>query len=270
MEVSLTTNFGIQQATEKRVKEYSSKPVSALLFHLQLEDSQTNPLNNKIPQAHKVVTQTYAECRKIQSTLLKFLESLPPPVKKSIFLPPLQTPNVLLANKIKSQIGDKFIGIVINEFPNGYGKLTLKDRIYIGEMRNGLPHGYGKETIGRVEYQGMWKNGLRHGVGIEYTPKSELKGFWSENKKSTMIIYPTGNVYIGECENHTRHGKGTLWLALGRSYKCFWINDNPKNIVKIEYESGNVYKSYHGQLKDNAFHGYGTLIFRNGNSYTGN
>ncbi len=138
------------------------------------------------------------------------------------------------------------------EYPNG--------DVYEGEVKDNLPHGKGKiikflpEFDRKVEYIGDFKNGLREGYG-----------------KSIVITGPSkGSSYEGEWKNDKQHGKGKTffitpdgkqnWYGDG-NYVDSWL-DGQCNFKVIDLEDEMKNTEYVGEMKENQYHGKGTLTRR--------
>jgi len=129
-----------------------------------------------------------------------------------------------------------------------------------GECKDGLLNGKGSETRyknSEIEsvYIGGHKDGKFHGEGT-YTTIEGGKGIHYRGEFNDGVPCRNGltTVYIDkitimQIEGDFMHGSGN-------------------GLVKL-YENGKVYNQYEGALKNNVFHGKGTLIDADGNKYIG-
>lgn len=95
-----------------------------------------------------------------------------------------------------------YTGELLNNLPNGYGKLIYNDgRVYLGNWVNGLKEGSGEMTfIDGVVYVGQWKNNLRHGYGKQSYPNlCVCEGEWVSDKKNGLFKITYQNNSVVNC-----------------------------------------------------------------------
>jgi len=181
------------------------------------------------------------------------------------------------------KIQPKFEGSILNDKPNGSGKLTYSNgNKFEGYWKNGEPSGEGtfSWSDGR-KYSGFFKNGEPNGKGT-YTSSDGTKktGMWKdtkqksswyqkiessgeyEDKKYGILSYRKENArwgwfdygdekkdgkYIGGIKNMKPNGFGTFTYGAGK-----WKGDQ-----------------YEGMWKDGKFNGKGTLTRSNGEKFIG-
>lgn len=143
--------------------------------------------------------------------------------------------------------------IIKKIYPNG--------DIYDGEMISGKKNGIGKMTFvnGNI-FQGIWENdNMKHG-----------KMIYTDNYKNQ-----TGE-YEGDFVNGVCHGNG-IFISQEVVMSGQWEKDEIINGI-LDYKKYNNetmdefeknYRYYEGEIKYSAPDGYGKMIFRNGDIYTG-
>ena len=150
-------------------------------------------------------------------------------------------------NKINYSSGYFYEGEIINNKPNGYGKLVKN---------------------GSIIYEGMWKNNNRDGKGKEiYSDKSICDGEWSNNIfiKGKIIYAQSTITYEGSLTNNQRNGYGEE-IYNKNTYKGMWSNNKRHGKGAQIYENG---IQYEGEWKDNLQNGDGKLTLSNGSYYDG-
>lgn len=140
--------------------------------------------------------------------------------------------------------GDRFTGETVNDRPGNQGKVRYAD-----------------------------------GSGASW----ELKG------RQAVITFANGNRYTGEFQGVRPHGQGTMAYANGDRYTGQWKNGLRDGMGVYSDQAGTGrytgtwkndrwngagaritrYGSYYGQCKDNRYHGQGTIVWANGNQFTG-
>eukprot|EP01083_Nonionella_stella_P079743 218927_1 len=96
------------------------------------------------------------------------------------------------------------------------------------------------------KYKGKRRNGKRHGSG--------------------RLVFPNGDIFMGEFHADVREGPGRLVLNDGTVYQGTWVNDELVGEVNIQFADGG---SYEGQLASCQMHGKGARVLANGDKYTG-
>ena len=102
---------------------------------------------------------------------------------------------------IECDNGDKYIGSVHNDLPNGRGKYIYfkKGGNYIGNFKNGKFHGYGKYSSTKNKYYGFWEDGSRHGNGTLILSDGHcIKGEWDGDTVTGTLKYPDGTKKFGK------------------------------------------------------------------------
>ena len=122
---------------------------------------------------------------------------------------------------------------------------------------NNRENGRGKKVMHKLGYvfEGSFKDGLFHGMGKQY--------------------FTNGDYYVGEFNGGLRNGKGTFKFANGDEYEGEWV-DNDQNghgVMKSKYQSEEgspeLDSIYTGVFKEGLFHGKGSLVVKDGFTYTG-
>ena len=181
------------------------------------------------------------------------------------------------------KINPKFEGSIVNNKPDGNGKLTYSNGNYFeGFWKGGKLHGEGTFfwSDGRI-YKGLFNNGIPKGRGTYFNlDGSKKSGKWEENrqnflwenkpfdfgelgkKKKGVLSYRKENArwgwfdygdegkdgkYIGEIDNLKPNGYGEFTYGIGK-----WEGDK-----------------YEGMWKNGAFNGQGSLIRKNGEIFIG-
>lgn len=129
-----------------------------------------------------------------------------------------------------------------------------------GECKDGLLHGKGSETSYENReivsvYKGDHKGGKFHGAGT-YTTIEGGKGIH----------------YKGDFKDGLPCGKGLTTVYMDEKTVMqitgIFAHGSGEGLVNL-YNNGKVYNQYEGTLKNNVFHGEGTLVDEDGNKYTG-
>ncbi|MBN1250964.1 MAG: caspase family protein [Bacteroidales bacterium] len=199
--------------------------------------------------------------------------------------------------------GEKYIGNTVKSVRTGLGTYYFASgEWYNGEWKNNKRNGQGENYFADGEkYEGQWVDDKRHGFGTHYyIDGTEKSGMWENNRYVGtgtnnygcisgdcdngygVFTWQTGEKYIGYWKNNKRNGQGKNLWANGEKYEGNWLNDKrndygiqiyPDKTTKIgfwkedKYISANTDKS--GCVSGNCSNGYGTYVFKNGNSYKG-
>lgn len=160
-----------------------------------------------------------------------------------------------------------------NGRPNGYGKLTLKNKeseqIIEGNFSGGNTIGtvlYIKRLKGyEFKYEGEMKNFVFHGEGkITYSDGSTYSGGWIEGKRNGFgkFIYTDGSIYTGEFKDGKKNGHGTFQFSEKEKYEGNFVNDAFDGQGTYYYPDGS---KYIGSWKNDQEEGEGILYDSNGN-----
>lgn len=135
---------------------------------------------------------------------------------------------------------------------DGYGIYKIKgvsDYTYTGNFSKGLKHGKGKLELGDGKIcSTTWRNGKKEGRFVLETPDSVSEGIFENDEVVGDITtrFSNGDLYVGNCIDFYRQGKGRM----------VWAN-HPK------------LKTYEGDFRENKMHGRGKLVFKSGMIYNG-
>jgi hypothetical protein len=206
--------------------------------------------------------------------------------------------------------GQKYVGEFQNDNRHGHGVLTTSVNStairYDGEWKEDKRSGNGTFIIENGEkYVGEWLNDLIHGRGVLSFPENDIlnrtsyDGEWKENALSGKgtFIWKTGQKYVGEWLNDTRHGygvltfaedatalsydgewkegeksgKGTFTWKNGQKYVGEWLNNMFHGHGFLKYPENDILNrtSFDGEWKENKQSGSGTMIRKNGEKYVG-
>jgi hypothetical protein len=156
---------------------------------------------------------------------------------------------------------DEYIGDIKDGKPEGTGELRFSQnnengyQEYKGQFYEGQMSGQGIVTFedGAI-YEGQFKNGLMNGQGqLEYTKlkiQTELEPYqtWLQNFKGTIIQIINDYKIQGNYDNTVNTFVSNI------------TENNPDDKIIV---------SYNGQFVDGEKSGQGTMIFKNGDVYTG-
>lgn len=148
--------------------------------------------------------------------------------------------------------GMKYQGNFKEDRFEGLGKFESKDTNpykYEGSFKNGLKDGRGKLHLGEGKLLSTtWTAGEKEGRFTLETPDSVSEGVFEKDEVVGDITtrFSNGDLYVGNCINFYRQGKGRM----------VW-SDHKK------------LKTYEGDFKENMMHGRGVLVFKNGMVYNG-
>lgn len=125
-----------------------------------------------------------------------------------------------------------------------------------------------KYAIGDV-YEGTMENGLRSGTGTQYFNDGEkYVGEWAKNKLNGYGTYhwPDGSYIRGYWKDGLIHGHATNYDRLNRTFIVGnYENDKLSGYARVDLTEN----TYYGHCLNDKYHGYGTLLFSNGDSYEG-
>ncbi|MBQ7226600.1 MAG: AAA family ATPase [Clostridia bacterium] len=163
---------------------------------------------------------------------------------------------------------------------------------YKGGYLNGKIDGFGVYNwVEGDRYEGMWKSGERTGLGIyHYTSGNMYEGQFTDGKINGkgvftykdgdvykgefypddvtsygVYYYKSGNKYEGEWKGDKRWGLGVLTWSDGFRYEGYFVNDDISG-EGITYDESFTYAG--GNSKRGST-GKGTMVWKNGNRYTG-
>ena len=111
------------------------------------------------------------------------------------------------------------------------------------------------------------KTGPRHTVDwVRHNKK------YATNKrlglKNSEGKYSGGSRYMGDWDNNTKHGFGTLTKPNGEKYEGEWVRGKRcgKGTLLVSV-GGKLRKRYTGDWRDNKRHGLGIFYYKNGAKY---
>ena len=201
-----------------------------------------------------------------------------------------------VSNNKKNYPNGEYIGELINNMREGYGKFTYKDgHCYIGTWKNDIPNGKGTLYFNnKVEFEGDFVNEEFDGNGKLFLNNGDFQtGDFSKGKSEGFgeYCFKNGEKYIGEFanglengqgilynkdgsinyegefKNSIKEGRGILHYPDGTSLEANFIKGEIKGKVSLYNSLGKLY--YYGELLDNLFHGFGEYYYENGNYYKG-
>lgn len=138
--------------------------------------------------------------------------------------------------EIKFPNGDKYVGTVSSNKPNGEGAYTSSEFIYKGHFQDGKRNGHGIQTWTKgihesEEYIGQWKEDMRDGSGIHSWPDGrKYNGQWKANRQSGkgLLTNASGESYNGMFEDDLPEGEGIKMDAKGKIvFQGKWSKGNP-------------------------------------------
>lgn len=188
-------------------------------------------------------------------------------------------------------------GNVAEEPPKaGFARVVYQNyTIYEGHFQEFLRHGHGTLTLlDGTKHEGEWRKDDRHGSGTEYwVDGTVIKSTYVDGVRSGLVemTWPDGSRYKGQFERGRANGEGELTRVDGTVYRGQFTEDSICGEGRMEWQGGVVYtgqfvqnkregygkmewptgwwKNYTGEWKDSKHHGYGTLLDRNGASFSG-
>lgn len=155
--------------------------------------------------------------------------------------------------------GDKYIGNLLNDKPNGKGIYYfesdnikyLEGSVYEGDFKDGIMSGKGKCTFKNGDYYvGDFDNFALNGKGVFYYVNSENRG----------------DQYEGDFKDGLKHGHGTYIYSNGDKYIGNFKNGKKDGLGCFTFASGQIYE---GAFKNDVKEGYGTYYWKNGDKYVG-
>ena len=188
-------------------------------------------------------------------------------------------------------LSKKTSGCIYGSDKDGFGVIWYDNgNIYEGYSKKGQYNGYGKLSLsdGSV-YEGNFRNGKYHGYGMLTQPDTVLAGIWEEGKYNGALKNQKGCV-SGDCENSY-----SVLVDETRKYFGDFKHGQPNGRGRIEYKNGDRYNGtisngsmvgygtyiyadsgepdakerYVGEFLNNQPHGYGAMIWKNGDIYYG-
>ena len=162
----------------------------------------------------------------------------------------------------------KFIGYFIEDYVNGFGKLTDGNGDeYIGYWIKSMANGIGIYSRKRIiSYKGWWKDDKQNKFGIEVWPKLDFIGDYSNGvKEGYGIMNIKDGIYEGEMKGGNFNGIGKFMFNDKRRYEGEFKN-NKMDGFGILYLPGN--KIFVGHFKDDLQDGFG-VFYTNKRIYVG-
>ena len=150
----------------------------------------------------------------------------------------------------------------INGKANGKGmKKNINNCIYIGDLINNLKDGYGKEETNEHIYEGEFKNDKKNGNGkLIYKLLNDIyEGEFKDNCITGVGFYTWKNkdIYKGSFVNGKMHGKGFYKWPDGGEYYGDYYNNIKEGNGKFKWPNGRIFE---GQFKNGKPNGFGKLI----------
>ncbi|OYU54683.1 MAG: hypothetical protein CFE25_15470 [Chitinophagaceae bacterium BSSC1] len=142
----------------------------------------------------------------------------------------------------------------------------IKPECLSGNCVNGK--GIYKYSNGAV-YDGDFVDSLMSGIGVMVWPSGDKYiGEWKRGNRTGKgkFIFKDGRVYEGDFNAGKLNGKGTMIYKDGSKYIGDWKDGNITGKGKISYASGG---SYEGDFLNNTLEGKGTKIYKDNSVYTG-
>ena len=132
-----------------------------------------------------------------------------------------------------SQTDSTFIGLYVNNRPNGYGIFYKSNKVtYEGSWMNNNLIGIGIEIWKDETYfQGQFDNSVKKGYGLyRWEDGSIYQGEWDNNQMNGigMLIYSDERMYQGEFKNGIMDGFGEFIWSNEKKYVGYY-KDNKKN-----------------------------------------
>ena len=133
--------------------------------------------------------------------------------------------------------------------------------MYAGEWATGRPAGLGVHVCAAWghSYAGQWRNGLRAGRGVWSLPPPPRPLAAPSSPAPPDAPSPSPSpwrLYVGELEDDTFHGPGTLTYANGEIYRGGFSRGRRHGRGTWWQGSGNM---YNGEFVDDACHGAGEV-----------
>jgi hypothetical protein len=100
-------------------------------------------------------------------------------------------------------------------------------------------------------------------VGVYEGDKNPETG---EREGNGLILFPNGDLYVGQYKNNKRNGMGTYRYKNGTFYTGEWVDNKRTGKGRIVYPDGG---RYYGDWINNAKSGSGTFTYANGDQYVG-
>ena len=181
--------------------------------------------------------------------------------------------NRAAVDKGRSMCGSKKEAVEKKKSNNKSGNATIEYESgskYVGVIKNGKPNGYGILTdLDGTKYVGQWKDGKQHGQGTWTFPDGTIwSGTWKDNSLNGRgsLTYPNGEKYVGELKNNKFHGQGTYTYKTGGSYVGNWEDSKKNGLGTLINAKGSKYV---GNWKDDKRHGKGTFTTSDGSKLVG-
>lgn len=165
--------------------------------------------------------------------------------------------------------GDVYEGKIQHSLPHGQGRLMLLNGdIYEGGFQYGIIFGKGKRltSYGAVD-EGDYVHGRLHGdakLSFIYNYEGEFVSGVACGKQK--IIFPCGDIYVGNCKKWLPHGKGKMCFSNGSIYSGDFKKGQPAEDCKRIRGARIILED--DPYKD-SFNGKAEIIYNNGEKHIG-
>lgn len=142
---------------------------------------------------------------------------------------------------------------------------------YEGTVLNSKPDGFGRLLYKKgAEYEGEWKNGVWHGLGQYIVQNDTIISEWNNGCANGNTVVISGNTrYEGKFSNNLPNGNGGFYDMNPESHYIYvgeWYNGLRHGYGDVIYSNGD---SYYGEWQENKYHGVGRYRYANGDIYDG-
>ncbi|CAD8075824.1 unnamed protein product [Paramecium sonneborni] len=131
----------------------------------------------------------------------------------------------------------------------GFGEYVQNGNKYIGNFLNWIKNGEGEEFFKNGDrYQGNYVNGLPHGYGEYFWVNgAQFQGYFKEGLRCGKGIWKRSNklptdFYQGDYQEDRKNGYGIYKWANGNQYKGQFVNDYKHGYGEMIYFDGQIVK----------------------------